>query len=62
MKVYEKITEYIERNNVSAEQLAKITGITLKDIKTILDGGKVLHADELREICIALNVKPEIFL
>ncbi len=62
MGVYEKVRTYIVENGLSWEFISGQTGISVCDFKAILNGKKVLYADELRKICLALNVSPELFI
>ena len=62
MKVYEKISQFLESNKVDIQELAVKAEIPSEDLISMLSGKKVLYADEFRSICIALNVKPEIFI
>ena len=55
MKVYEKVRAYIDKMQFEQGFVAKKSGISNSDFKT-------MYADELCAICIALNVSPEIFI
>ena len=62
MKVYEKLSQYLEANKVDIQQLADKAEIPSEVLKSMLNGRRVIYADEFRSICIALNVRPEIFI
>lgn len=62
MKVYEKVREYIKENDLGQNVIAKKAGIPNKRFNAILSGHRIMYADDLRAICIALNVRPEMFI
>ncbi len=62
MKVYENIRSYIDEIGLKQVVVAEKAGIQKTTFNAILNGKRALYADELRSICIALNVRPEIFL
>ncbi|MBO5163954.1 MAG: helix-turn-helix transcriptional regulator [Ruminococcus sp.] len=62
MRIYEKISNYIKKNKLSSESIARRSGISQKDFQAIMNGKQTLYPEELRAICYALNVKPEKFM
>lgn len=62
MKVHEKIKAYIAANNVSMSSLSQNTGIPQDRLLLLLNGEEVLYAKDLRVICLALNISPEMFI
>lgn len=62
MRVYERLGEYISKNEIDLAALAARCGIEASSLKAILCGERKLYADELREVCIALNLSPEFFV
>lgn len=62
MYVYEKIRNYIDENGLKEVNVAKKAGIPKFRFNAIMSGKKTLYADDLRAICIALNVSPETFI
>jgi len=62
MKVYEKVRAYIEENGYKQIAIAEKTGISKATFNAILNGKRTLYADDLKAICIALNVSPEVFI
>lgn len=62
MKVYEKVRAYLELNGMKQISVAKKAGIPNVTFNAILNGKRTLYADDLRSICLALNVAPEIFI
>lgn len=62
MRVYEKVRAYIEENGYKQVVVAQKAGISKATFSAILNGKRTLYADDLRDICLALNVSPEIFI
>lgn len=62
MYVYEKVRSYIDENGIKQVVVAKKAGIPNVTFNAIMNGKRTLYADDLRAICIALNVSPEIFI
>ncbi|MBQ3214586.1 MAG: helix-turn-helix transcriptional regulator [Oscillospiraceae bacterium] len=62
MYVYEKVRFYIEYYGIKQNAVAKKAGISNVTFNAILNGKRKLYADDLRAICIALNVPPEMFI
>ena len=62
MSIYLKVLDYINDNDLQLTAVAQKAGIPYATFKKMLSGKKVLYADELRDICRALNVSPETFI
>lgn len=62
MRVYEKVRDYINENGYKQVTIAKKAGLSKATFNAILNGKRTLYADDLRAICIALNVSPEVFI
>jgi transcriptional regulator with XRE-family HTH domain len=62
MKVYEKVRLYMDENGYKQVVVAKKCGIHKATFNAILNGKRTLYADDLRAICLALNVSPETFI
>ena len=62
MKVYEKVRAYIDDNGLKQVVIAQKSGIPNTTFNAILNGKRTLYADDLRAICLALNVSPETFI
>lgn len=62
MGIYEKVNNYIKKNNLSYESIAKRSDISPKDFQAMMNGKQKLYPEEFRAICYALNVKPETFM
>ena len=62
MYVYEKVRAYIVENGLKQVAVAQKAGIAKATFNAILNGKRTLYADDLRGICLALNVSPEVFI
>ena len=62
MRVYQKVREYIEENGIKQVVVAQKAGISKTTFNAIMNGKRTLYADDLRAICIALDVSPEVFI
>jgi len=62
MKVHEKVRIYIDENGFKQNAVAKKTNIPIATFNAILHGKRTMYAEDLRAICQALNVSPEIFV
>ena len=62
MKVYEKIRDYMTKTGISEAVLAERTGIPESRMSELMNGTRILYADDLKKICLALNVSPEAFM
>lgn len=62
MKVYEKINAYLTANSINPAALSGNTGIPQDRLRSVLSGKETLYAEDLKAICLALNVSPEIFI
>ena len=62
MSVYQKVRAYIEDNGIKQIAVAKKCGISNVTFNAIMNGKRTLYADDLRKICLALDVSPEMFI
>ncbi len=62
MRIYEKICTYIERSGADREAVALRAGMTGAELDALLSGRRTLDAEDLRAICLALGVSPELFV
>ena len=62
MKIYEKIRAYLDENGIKQISVAKRAGIPNVTFNAIMNGKRTLYAEDLRAICLALNVSPETFM
>lgn len=62
MRVYEKVRAYIDDKGLKQVAVAQKAGIPKATFNAIMNGKRTLYADDLRAICLALNVSPELFI
>lgn len=62
MRVYEKVRAYIDDKGLKQVAVAQKAGIPKVTFNAIMNGKRTLYADDLRAICLALNVSPELFI
>ena len=62
MQVYEKVRDYLNENGYKQVTIAQKAGISKATFNAILNGKRTLYADDLKAICIALNVSTELFI
>lgn len=62
MNVYEKVRAYLDDNGLKQVTVAQKAGISKVTFNAIMNGKRTLYADDLRAICLALNVSPELFI
>lgn len=60
--VYQKVRAYIDANGIKQVAVAQKAGIPKVTFNAIMNGKRTLYADDLRAICLALNVSPELFI
>lgn len=62
MKVYEKVNAYLVAEGVDTVALSDRIGVPHNRLGAWLNGDETLYAEELKVICLALNVSPEMFI
>ena len=62
MRVYEKVRTYIDEQGLKQKTVAEKAGISNVTFNAIMNGKRTLYADDLKAICIALQVSPELFI
>ena len=62
MSVYEKVRAYIDDNGLKQISVAQRAGIPKSTFNAMMNGKRIMYADDLKAICIALNVSPELFI
>ena len=62
MHVYEKVQEYISLHELNEKSVAKAANIPNVTFNAILTGKRKLYADELKAICVALEVGADVFI
>lgn len=62
MEVYKKVRAYIEDNGYKQVAIAKKVGMNKVTFNAMLNGNRTMYADDLKAVCLALNVSPEMFI
>ena len=62
MEVYKKVRAYIEEKGYKQLAVAQKAGISKVTFNAMMNGKRTMYADDLRAICLALNVSPELFI
>lgn len=62
MEVYKKVRAYIVDNGLKQFVVAQKAGISKVTFNAMMNGKRKMYADDLRAICLALNVSPELFI
>lgn len=62
MKVYEKVRAYIEQHGLKQKVVAERAGISNTTFNAIMNGKRTMYAEDLKAVCLALNVSPELFV
>ncbi len=62
MYIYEKVRNYIDENGIKQIAVAKKAGIPNVTFNAIMNGKRTMYAEDLKAICVALNVSPETFV
>lgn len=62
MCVYEKVRAYIDENGIKQVSVAQRAGIPKSTFNAMMNGKRIMYADDLKAICLALNVSPELFI
>ena len=62
MSIYQKVRAYIEEHGIKQKVVAEKAGISAVTFSAIMNGKRTLYAEDLRAICMALNVPPETFI
>ena len=62
MEVYKKVREYIEENGYKQLAVAQKAGFSEVTFNAMMNGKRTMYADDLKAVCLALNVSPELFI
>lgn len=62
MEVYKKVREYIEENGYKQLAVAQKAGFSKVTFNEMMNGKRTMYADDLKAVCLALNVSPELFI
>lgn len=62
MSIYSKLKEYIKENNISKEDISKLTCIALEDLEMSLDEKRDLSFEEFEKILIVIGERADRFI
>ena len=62
MKVYEKVSAYLAAEGIDTVALSDRIGVPHDRLVAWLNGDETMYAENLKVICLALNVSPELFI
>lgn len=62
MCIYKKVQRYIADNGLSQKEVAKKANIPISKFDAMLVGKATIYADDLRAICLALDVSSDTFI
>ena len=62
MLVYQKVKQYLEDHGIRQSFVAEKCNFSLSTFNLMLNGKRKMYAEDLRLICYALNVSPEVFI
>lgn len=62
MLVYEKVKAYMEEHGIKQSVIAKKCNLSASTFNAIMNGKRKMYAEDLRNICYALDVSPEAFI
>ncbi len=60
--MYEKVRTYLDSNGIKQKAIAQKAGISNTTFNAIMNGKRTMYAEDLKAICLALNVSPELFV
>lgn len=62
MYVYEEVRKYIKDNGIKQVTVAQKAQIPISTFNAMLNGKRTMYAEDLRAICLALNVTSDMFI
>lgn len=62
MSVYKIVRAYLDKHGIKQSVVAQKAGISKVTFNAMMNGKRTMYADDLRAICLALNVSPEVFI
>lgn len=62
MHVYERVREYIDAHHINQKSIAEAADIPNTKLSAILSGKRKMYAEDLKAICVALNVSADTFV
>lgn len=62
MKMYEAVRGYLDENGIKQKAVAEKIGFSVPTFNAMMNGRRMMYADDLAKICIALGVTAETFV
>jgi transcriptional regulator with XRE-family HTH domain len=62
MSVTQKVREYLEENKLTQTEVARMINMPYATFNAMMNGNRNMYPEELRALCIALKVPPEVFM
>ena len=62
MLVHQKVRDYMDDNRITRAVIANKLGLPIDTFDAILNGTRTMYAEDLRAVCYALQVSPELFI
>ena len=62
MLVYQKVKQYLKDHGIQQRFVADKCNISQSTFNAMLNGKRTMYAEDLRLICLTLNVSPELFI
>ena len=62
MTVCEKVREYLKVNGFTQKNVAQRINMHISTFNAMMNGRRAMYPEDLRAICLALKVMPEMFM
>lgn len=62
MLVYQKVKAYLIEYGIKQNTVARKCNMSTSTFSAMMNGKRKMYAEDLRAICYALNVSPEVFI
>lgn len=62
MPVYIRVRNYVKNLNLDIVEVAEAAGIDVTEFSEMMDGVRPIFAEDIRAICLALDVSANVFL
>ena len=62
MSVAKKVKAYLEANNLTQGDVAQRINMHISTFNAMMNDRRMMYPEDMRAICLALKVKPEVFM
>ena len=62
MLVYQRVKQYLEDHGITQSFVAEKCNFNPTTFNAMMNGKRKMYAEDLRLVCYALNVSPEVFI